>query len=155
MLPVPYCWRHSASFAETVASFSVSASSYCFSKHIFVVAVVVPELKFREIQRQISTADAMIGTNDAALQQRPEGIKVLSMNESSDVLPFGVLHGVMRIYAMQALVARELIGSHQRYSVAHRLVYERLKCIAAEILDYPANDTPLAANSSDHAGFTG
>jgi hypothetical protein len=46
------CSRHSF-LAETVASVHVSAARYRRAENIDVLAVVVPELKFRGVQRQI------------------------------------------------------------------------------------------------------
>ncbi len=64
-------WRRSQ-IAETFASVRVSAPSYRLAENIGVVSVVKPELKLREIQRQILLADVVVGAHDATLQQRPE-----------------------------------------------------------------------------------
>ena len=61
-------WRRSQ-IAETVASDHVSAACYCGSKNIDVFAVVVPELKFRDVERVLA-ADPVIGADNAALKDR-------------------------------------------------------------------------------------
>ena len=56
--------------AETVASDHVSAACYRRSKDIDVLAVVMPELEFSNVERQIFAADLVIGADNAALGQR-------------------------------------------------------------------------------------
>jgi hypothetical protein len=69
--PIPVRWPR-LSLAETVASDRASADCYCRSEDIGVVAVVVPELKFSDVQRQILLADLMVAANDPALEDAPE-----------------------------------------------------------------------------------
>ena len=53
--PIQSRWQRSQ-LAETVASDRVSAACYRRSENIDVLAVVVAELKFRDVQRQIFAA---------------------------------------------------------------------------------------------------
>jgi hypothetical protein len=62
-------WQRSQ-LPETVASDRVSAACYRGSENIDVLAVVVAELKFRDVQRQIFAAYLVIGADNAALGQR-------------------------------------------------------------------------------------
>ena len=50
----------------------------CCSKNIFVGAVVIPELKFRDVKRQIFGADLVEAANDAAFEidQKPSIVLV-------------------------------------------------------------------------------
>ena len=68
---IPGRWQLS-SLAETVASVGVSAACYRFPENIGVVTVVVPELKFRDVQRQVFLADLVIAANDPALEDAPK-----------------------------------------------------------------------------------
>jgi len=63
--PIQSRWQRSQ-LAETLASDRVSAGS----ENIDVLAVVVAELKFRDVQRQIFAAYLVIGADNAALGQR-------------------------------------------------------------------------------------
>jgi hypothetical protein len=49
---IPVRWRR-LSLAETVASVGVSAACYRRSGDIGVLPIVMPELKFRDVQRQM------------------------------------------------------------------------------------------------------
>src|SRR5713226_3992988 len=66
--------------AEASASSDASASCYRFSKDVFVLAVVVAELKLREVQRKVFLADMVIAADDSALEQTPEVLDVIGMN---------------------------------------------------------------------------
>ena len=67
--PIQSRWQRSQ-LAETLASDRVSAACYRGSENIDVLAVVVAELKFRDVQRQIFAAYLVIGADNAALGQR-------------------------------------------------------------------------------------
>jgi len=66
-------WRRFRS-TEAPASRCDSASGprYRLAKDIGIVAVVVTELKFGKVERQIFLAYVVVGADDAALEQRPE-----------------------------------------------------------------------------------
>ena len=61
----PTRWRLSQ-IAETFASVRVSAPCYRLPEDVFFVAIVEPELKFVQVQRQIILAD-LVFCNRAAL----------------------------------------------------------------------------------------
>lgn len=54
--------------AEVPAREDASASSYNFTEHIGVLAVIVPELKFGQVERQVFRTDIMVSANYAALE---------------------------------------------------------------------------------------
>jgi hypothetical protein len=92
----PVRWRLS-SLAETVASVRVSAACYRRSENVDVLAVVVAELKFRDVQRQILLADLVIGTDNAALEDAPEALNRVRVNRADDVFALRVFDDLMRV----------------------------------------------------------
>jgi hypothetical protein len=72
----------SASFG----SFCVSATRYRGAENVRVVPVVIAELKFGNIQRKVFAAHLVKAAHDAALQERPEAVNGLSMDNAVDVL---------------------------------------------------------------------
>jgi hypothetical protein len=78
-------WRR-PQIAEIFASVSVSAPSYRFAENIGFVPVVESKLKLIQVQRQIFLADAMVCSDHATLEQRPERFDVLSMHIAAHVL---------------------------------------------------------------------
>jgi hypothetical protein len=94
----PVRWRLS-SLAETVASDHVSAACCRGSKDIDVLAIVVPELKFRDVQRQIFAADLVIAAGNTALQDAPEVFNRVGVNRADNMIaavpiaPAGEVYG--------------------------------------------------------------
>jgi hypothetical protein len=54
--------------AEVPASEDASASCYDFPKNIRVFAMIVTELKLRQVEREIFGRDVVISADDATLQ---------------------------------------------------------------------------------------
>jgi hypothetical protein len=75
-------WRRSQ-IAETVATYRASPPCYRLPKDVFFVAIVESETELREVQRQIFLADVVVGADDSALEQGPEGINAGRVNPFS------------------------------------------------------------------------
>src|SRR5438445_6518667 len=75
----PVRWRLS-SLAETVASDRASAACYRRTEDIDVLAIVVAEFKFSDVQRQIFAAYLVIGADNAALQDAPKAFNRVGVN---------------------------------------------------------------------------
>jgi hypothetical protein len=62
-------------------------------ENVFVGPIVIPELEFRNVKREIFPADFVIVADDPALHQRPEAFDGIGVDRTDDVLPLSVLHG--------------------------------------------------------------
>jgi hypothetical protein len=71
---IPVRWPR-LSLAETVASDHVSAACYRRAEDIDVLPVVIAELEFSDVQRQIFLTDLVVGADNAALEDAPEALK--------------------------------------------------------------------------------
>src|ERR1700722_13888570 len=87
---IPARWRR-LSLAETVASDHVSADCYRRPEDIGVMAVVVPELKFSDVERQILLADFVVAANDPALEDAPKAFNRVGVHSADNVFTLGVL----------------------------------------------------------------
>src|SRR5258708_36937120 len=93
-------------------------------ENVFVLAVVVPELKLRDVQRQILLADLVERADDATLEDRPEAFNRVRVHRSDNVLIARVIDdGVLRIAVLEA----EMVGAEQRDFFRHALAHELLK----------------------------
>jgi hypothetical protein len=75
----PVFWRMSQE-PEAVASSCASVSCYRHSEDIGVVAIVIFELTFRDVERQVFCSHLVVRANDAAFEQAPEafnGLRIL------------------------------------------------------------------------------
>src|SRR5438093_6762555 len=83
--------------AEAIASVHASAACYRRPENVGILPVVVPELKLREVERQVLLADVVVGADDPPLQKGPEAIEVRGMDVAAHVLTPCVTHALMGI----------------------------------------------------------
>jgi hypothetical protein len=84
-----------------------SALADGLTKDVSVQSIVVPELEFSNVQRQIFAADLVEVAHDTALDERPEAFDCVRMNRAYNVLPLIVID---RFYAGTGASA-----DHSRY----------------------------------------
>ena len=120
-LAVRAFWTHDA---EASASSVASASCYGAPGDVCVLAVVVAERKLVQIQRQVLRADVVIGADDAALQERPEGFDVVRVNHAPHVLACFVIDGDMLEHVIEAAVTDRFVSRDQIDPLGYRLADE-------------------------------
>src|SRR5882757_382429 len=101
-------WRLS-SLAETGASVCASAACYRYPEDIGVVAVVVAELEFSDVQRQIFGADFVEVTHDAAFHQRPEALDCLGVHHTNNMLAATMPHEVIGVFVFEEAIGRMFV----------------------------------------------
>src|SRR5579884_819292 len=82
--------------AEAVPSAATSATRYDLPEGIGIVPVVVPELKFIDVERHVGAADVVEIADDPALEHRPEAFNRVRVHDTADVLALGVAHDRVR-----------------------------------------------------------
>lgn len=95
----------------------------CCSKNIFVGAVVIPELKFRDVKRQIFGADLVEAANDAAFA-RPETFNRVGVNRTYDVFLAVMVNRLVIVFFVQAAIHAALIGRQQANFVRYHFANE-------------------------------
>ena len=130
--------------------FCASAPRYRSFENIVVPAVVVPELKFRDVQRQILAADLVEAAHDAALQERPKAIDGLRVNDAIDVLLFGVPHDAMRENVIQFPIARMFVGRDQADLLGNSGANETVQGFGIRIVDDAGDHVALALDCANH-----
>src|SRR6266849_4919502 len=114
--------------AEAIASVHASAACYCGPEDVGVLPVVMPELKLREVERQVLLGDVVVRADDSALEERPEAIEVRRVDVAPHVLALEVAHGLMRVAELtEMLVADILVGGDKLHVVGDRLLDEALQ----------------------------
>jgi hypothetical protein len=81
------------------------ASVYYRTKDVRIGAVIIAELKLRDVQRQIFFADFVKAAHDPAFQDRPKAFDRVGVDGADDVLPLGVIDNAVIKVAVEALVA--------------------------------------------------
>jgi hypothetical protein len=130
-------------------SFGVSAPTYGRAEDVRIVPIVVSELKFRDVQRQILAADLVEAAHDAAFQQRPEAINRLRVDDAINILSRRVIDGLVIKNLVQRIVGRVFIRRDQADLIGHSTADESIQGRAVGTRDYPRNDIALPLRSAD------
>ena len=106
---------------------AISASLNRRPEDVGVEAVVVAELKFRDVERQVLAADLVEAAHDAALQERPEAVNALRVHDAINVLLLGVLDEGMVERLAKVTIAGVLISGNERDLIADCFVDELIQ----------------------------
>jgi len=131
------------------------ASSHRFSENIFVPAIVIPELKFRDIKREIFSANLVERSDDSALEDRPEAFNRIGVDRADNVLPARVIDTPMRKFAVEFVVARPGIGAEQANFFGNGAAHESGKRLTVNAVDNPRHYIALAADRTRDNRFAG
>src|SRR5689334_17999845 len=131
------------------------ASPYRVVEDVRVLAVVISELKFGNIQREIFAADFVKCSDNAALHQRPKTFDGLRMHRADNVLAFRVVNAGQRIFTGETVVTRPLIGTEQANLSRDGLANELRESAGADVFDHPRYHVAFAAYRSGDWRFTG
>src|SRR5579862_1508490 len=93
-----------------------------FGEDTRVAPVIVSELEFRNIQRQVLAADFVIGADHAALYEGPEALNGVGVDRAEDVLPSAVVDGPVRLG--ERAIDLEVIVRNQADLVGNSLLHE-------------------------------
>lgn len=133
---------------SSVSSFS--APRYRSLEDVGIHAIIVPELKLSDIQRQIFAADLVEAAHDAALQQRPEAINRLRVNDTINILFLGMADEGMREVFFEMPVAGMLISDEQANIISDGLANETVQGRGISIGDHAGDDIALALDCADN-----
>lgn len=146
-IPTALAWPFSA-LPEAPASLRASAPCYCRTKNIFIVAVVVPELKFRDVQRQIFRADFVECDDDPTLDDRPEALNRLGVDSADNVFTLGVVNDPVRELFVEVLIANPFVGADEANVGRNAFVDKGLKGFGADVRDDTGHDVAFAADGT-------
>jgi hypothetical protein len=144
-------WRRFR-LAETDASDLVSAACYRLTEDIRVGAVVVPELKLRDVQRHVFAADLVEAADDAALEDAPETFNRVGVNRADNVLASGMMRALVRIFC-QSAVNPAFVRREQADFIGNHFANECLCVVCADPPQYTSNDVTLAADRANDRGL--
>jgi hypothetical protein len=120
------------------------------SEDIRVFAVIIPELEFGDIEREIFFADFVKCADHAALDERPEAFNRLSVNDASDVLANAMINAAERIFVGQFAVAGRGVGAKQTDFMRDGFANECGQRLVFQVTDDASNDVALASDRTDH-----
>src|SRR6185437_12202039 len=137
---------------EAVASSCASASCYLHSEDVGVVAVVIFELTFCNIERQIFVTDLVIRADNRPLKDRPETFNRLSVHRADNVLLSAVFYVLMRVFA-KALVGNLFIGCQQANLGRNSFAHKFLQVDCRQGAKHAGYNAALALDCADDGGL--
>lgn len=120
----------------------------CFSENIRVHAVVVAELKLRDVQREILGADFVERSDHPALNQAPKAFYCLGMDGTDHILPRRMVNGLVGEFAVQMLVTNPLVCAEQANLGRDAFTHKGFECGGANIRDHASHDITFATDSA-------
>src|SRR5258708_16248425 len=124
---------------EREESRAFSARPYRRSENVRVHPVVVAELEFIDVEREIFPADLMERSHDAALNQRPEAFDGVGVNVSVHIFAFAVVHHAMREVLVQIPIASVVVGGNQAHPVRYGFRDKTVKSFSICAFTYAGN----------------
>src|SRR5437016_7511175 len=94
------------------------------SENVSVVSVIIPELKFSDVQMHVLAAHLMECADNAALEDRPETLNRLSVDRANYILALGMINEGVWVILIQAAIAHPLVSAEQTNLIRYRLMYE-------------------------------
>jgi hypothetical protein len=80
-------WLGFAENVSAVPGIDASATRYSRTEDVGVIAIVVTELKFGNVERHILATDLVEGADNAAFHQRPETFNRVGVHGTNNVIP--------------------------------------------------------------------
>lgn len=131
----------------------ISAPLYRRSEDVGIEAVVIAELKLRDVERQIFGAYLMIAAHDTALYQRPETFDRIGVNSTNDALTGFMIDHAMRIFFAEIAVSAVVIRAEQAHFLGNCFAYEFRDCCFVDAKDNARNDVALTLHGVNDRGF--
>jgi len=129
---------------------SLALGNNC-AEDVRVGAVVIAELKLRDVKRKIFGADLVERANNAAFENRPKTLNRIRMDRADNILMPMVVNGSVRIHRRQTAITGPRIRCEQRDLVGNRLRDERKNGVASgSATEHARNDIPLALYGTDN-----
>src|ERR1700733_13172528 len=132
----------------------ISASADRRAEDVRVFAIVVPELEFYDIKRQVLVPDVVECTDHAALDDAPEAFDRLSVGGADNVLPASAVNRRMRVICTKPLIADPLIRAKPANLRRDGLTDEFGEGCGADVLNNARDQITIAADRASNHDLT-
>lgn len=131
-------------------------------ENVWIIAVIIPELKLGNIEWHVFGADFVESANNATLKDTPKSLDGVGVNGTDDILPAMVIDGLARVFS-QPVIDAAFVGRQQTNLVADHLAHKpfgfefgdfgKYASDHVALAAYRANDRGLAADATLDAAF--
>lgn len=101
LLRAPQCRRETKEFLWQSCALATANRR---TENIGIAAIIVAELKLRDIERQIFAADLVVAAHDPAFQDRPEALNRIGVDCANDVLSSGMIDNTVRMFFAEIFI---------------------------------------------------
>jgi len=145
-----------AEYAAVFGSSGVSASCYGRPEDIGIQPVVVLELRFSDVERQVLRANPMMRADDGPLNETPETLNRIRVNSTDNVLAGAVIdHLMVGELAADIAVSLPRIGAKQAHLVGNALAQKAVDRRAVQTLHNARHDIALTLHGTDDGDLAG
>jgi hypothetical protein len=130
-----------------------SASAYRRAEDVGVGAVVVAELKLRDVKRQVFGADFVECADHAAFEDRPKAFNRVRVDCADNVLMPAVIDCTTRVLAQVIAVARPRVRRQQTHLVGDRFADEIDNGLGRDFFQNAGHDIALALHGANDRSF--
>lgn len=124
------------------------------AEDVRILAVIIAELKFRNIQRHIFGADFVEATNNPAFEDRPKTLNRVGMDRADYVLLAVVIDRLVIVFG-QAFIDPAFVSREQANFVGNHFAHESLASRAGNVSDHSRDHVALALHGTDDCRFGG
>lgn len=135
--------------AEAAASVATSASCKDCAEDVRVPAIIVAELKFLQVERQIGLTHVVVCTDDSAFEQTPERFQIIRMDLAAYIFVRLVVNVFMRERLVEFLVASSPPVTTKLNIRRYRLGYEPRRGFGRSIFDHFADHVAFTSHCAD------
>jgi hypothetical protein len=123
------------------------------SEDIGVEPIVVPELKLRDVQRQIFAADFVEASDNSAFEDRPETFNRVGVDSADNMLSRAVIDNAVRKFFAKVVIAPKGVGADQTDFVGNGFAHEIFKSDLIDLPDDAGDDIAFAPYRTDDGSF--
>lgn len=139
--------------SEPAVPVACSAACYDRREDVRILAVVMTEREFSQVQRQVGLAHVVIGAHHATLEQAPKAVQVGGMDIPAHIFTLGMVHGLMRVFPIQFAISRPFIGCDKRHAGINCLSHKLAQGMAVSAFNDLTHYVPLAGNRANDANL--
>lgn len=132
-----------------------SASLDRRSENVRILAVIVSELEFGNVQWHVLAAHFVECTDDAALENRPEAFDSLRVDCADNIFTPRMVNCAMWEVFVEPFVSGPLIGAKQADFMGDGFANESVECCSLDVGHYTRHDVALTADCANDWCFAG
>ena len=133
----------------------VFASGVCNrrSENVGIHAVVVAELEFCNVKRQVFLADLVVGADNPALEDRPKSFDGVRVDGTYHILPATMPNILMWEVRPKVAIAGMLVRGQKAHLVGNGGADEAVKSCGIRPFNHASNGVPFALNGANDDEF--